>query len=72
VEAYGHHYFRAKDADSRGEEGASKRKPLVFEGVTVASGLTADRTVTLAGGHVQFRGYYDAFPITFPSRAIPG
>jgi M6 family metalloprotease-like protein len=45
-------------------EGADNIVNPVFEGVTVVSGSAADRTITLADGHVQFIGYYDAFPIT--------
>ena len=34
----------------------------VFENVTINA--TAERTVSMADGHVKFIGYYDAFPIT--------
>ena len=37
-----------------------------FHGVTIASGSAADRTISLAGGQVNFIGYYDAFDIDTP------
>jgi hypothetical protein len=45
-------------------EGADNIVNPVFEGVTVVNSSAADRTITLADGHVQFIGYYDAFSIT--------
>ncbi len=37
-----------------------------FHGVTIVSGSAADRTISLAGGQVNFIGYYDAFDIDTP------
>ena len=36
---------------------------VTFENVAIVNSTEAGRTVTKAGGHVQFIGYYDAFTI---------
>ena len=47
-------------------ETGSDISDVVFSGVTIVSGSAADRTISLAGGQVNFIGYYDAFDIDTP------
>jgi hypothetical protein len=42
------------------------QSPL-FQNVTVVNSTEAERTITLAGDHVKFIGYYDAFDIDTPA-----